>query len=129
MNYARWISIFIAGILIAACFFPWVIIEEKIIVSGFQSDIESYGKPGFVHLFLSVLYILLLLIGRSWSTISAFFIIAFNIAWAIRNFLKISACSGGECPEKQPALYIILFCSIALPVLTALIKVKRIHKP
>ena len=56
---------------------------------------------------------------------SAFFIAAFNVAWAIRNYIVISACSGGICPEKHTGLYTILIGSIFLLVVTPFIRVKE----
>ena len=43
----RWFAIGAAIVLMAACFFPWVIIESKnIMVSGVEAKGTSFGKPG-----------------------------------------------------------------------------------
>ena len=34
--------------------------------------------------------------------------------WAVRNYFLVSACAGGECPEKKLALYIVLICSFVM---------------
>lgn len=113
------LSILLLAVLIGSCFYPWVIIESRqITISGFVSDIPNYGKPGLFHVIISFFYLLFLLIGKAWSTRAAFFISALNIAWALRNFVAISACSGGICPSKQPALYILLASSILLTICT-----------
>jgi hypothetical protein len=67
---------------------------------------------------------LLLLLNKIWSIRTAFFISAFNIAWGIRNFIVISACSGGLCPEKHTAIYVILIGPLGLIALTSFIEVK-----
>ena len=125
MQLMKGLAILTALVLIAACFFPWVSIENKnISISGFSSDISTFGQPGLLHFVLCTLYILFLLINRVWSVRTAFFISAFNIAWAVRNFILISACSGGICPVKHPALYIVLVSSILILVMTLFVDMK-----
>jgi len=126
MQSIRWLAILTAGILITACFFPWISVEQKnFVVGGFYSSVDSrYGQPGFLHTILCGLYILLVLLYRVWSIRTAFFVSAFNLACAIRNYITISACSGGTCPEKHTALFVILIGSIVLIALTPLIGVK-----
>lgn len=126
MQSVRWLSILIAAIIITACFFTWVSVEAKdFFVGGFYSSANSrFGEPGILHVAFCCIYILFLLLNKIWSIRTAFFTAAFNIAWAIRNFVVISACSGGLCPEKHTALYVILLGSILLIVLTSFIKVK-----
>ena len=109
----KWLSIFFYSLLIAACFFPWVTIESRnIVISGLDGSALGYGKPGMLHITLSVLTIAFLLLGKVWSMRTAFFLGAFNIAWAARNFLALSACSGGICPVRHTALYVVLGASL-----------------
>ena len=129
----RWLSILMAIAVITACFFPWVIIENRnIYFGGFDSTNANYGKPGLLHVVLCSIVIVLLLIGRIWSIRIAFIFCAVNIAWALRNYVIISACRGGECPQKQAALYIVLVCSLLLPLWLLFIKPKNkrlLHVP
>ena len=37
-----------------------------------------------------------------------------NFAWAIRNYFVISACQGGECPEKHTGLCLMLAASLLM---------------
>src|SRR5690242_16485038 len=126
MQSIRWLSILTAAVIITACFFTWVSVESKdFFVGGFYSSTNNrFGEPGILHTAFCAIYILLVLLNKVWSIRTAFFVCAFNIAWAIRNYVVISACSGGTCPEKHTGLYAILFGSILLIVLTAFIKVK-----
>ena len=108
----------VAAIVIAACFFPWVSIESKgITITGFDTEGTRYGKPGWLHVVISSVYIFLLILNKTWSRRVAFFICAINIAWAVRNFLIVSACSGGECPQRHTALYILVIAAIATMIL------------
>jgi len=127
MQSVRWLSVLTAAIIITACFFTWVSIEQKhFFVGGFYSSSTSrFGKPGILQSFFCFVYILLLLLNKVWSIRVAFFVSAFNIAWAVRNYAVISACSGGTCPEKHTGLYTVLIGSLLLTVLTTFIAVKE----
>lgn len=126
MQSIRWLSVLVAAMIITACFFTWVSVEQRdFFVSGFYSSANSrFGEPGILHLAFSIIYILLVLLNKIWSIRTAFFAAAFNIGWAIRNYVVISACNGGICPEKHTALYVILVGSILLIALIPFIRVK-----
>jgi len=127
MQSVRWLSVLTAAIIITACFFTWVSIESKdFFIGGFYSSSTSrFGKPGIIQTFLCSIYVLLLLLNKVWSVRIAFFVSALNIAWALRNYVVISACSGGTCPEKHTGLYTVLIGSLLLIVLTTFIAVKE----
>ncbi len=115
MQIIKWASVAIAIILAIACFYPWVTIESKnIIVSGVSAIGTSFGKPGYLHLFFIVLYIPLILINKIWSQRICIFLCALNTGWAIRNFILITSCQGGECPIKHAAIYFVIFASIGM---------------
>src|ERR1700680_2087976 len=103
----KWIGLLAAMALVTACFFPWVFIESKnITVTGIESTGTSFGKPGYFHLFLALFYVAFNFTPRIWAKRMNLLITALNIAWAARNYFLISACAGGECPEKKVALYL-----------------------
>ena len=113
----KWLGVAAAIALIVACYMPWVVVESKdIVISGVDSTGTNFGKPGYFHLFFAGLYLLFVLINRLWSKRVNIFISAFNVAWALRNFAIISACSGGECPAKKAGLYVVLVSSILMLV-------------
>ena len=102
----KWIGLAAAVLLIAACFLPWVLIPKyDITISGIAAEGTTYGKPGYFHILLSVVYIILLLVNRRWSQRVNLFLCALNVAWGFRNFISIAACQAGICPEKQTAFY------------------------
>jgi len=115
MRWIQWLSIIFTIILIIACFAPWVIIESKnIIVSGNHAVGTAFGKPGYMHILMGVIFLTLILLDKWWSKRIALFVAAFNVAWGIRNFIIISACHGGECPVKQWGIYIMLVSSVSM---------------
>lgn len=108
-------AIISALVLVASCFFPWVFIETKNIeVTGIISAGTNFGKPALLHFVLTGMILLFLFIGQGWSQKVAVFFAAFNIAWAVRNFSIISACQMGDCPTKQPAIYLIIPATVLL---------------
>lgn len=117
MQIIKWLGVAAAIALIVACYLPWVVVESKdLVISGVETTGTNFGKPGYFHMFFAVLYLLFVLVNRLWSKRVNIFISSFNIAWAIRNFAIISACSGGECPEKQAGLYMALISSLVMLV-------------
>src|SRR6476620_10079719 len=123
MQPMKWLAVLMALAVIASCFFPWVIIPEThIIISGFHSDYTGFGKPGIMHVFFCSLFILLILLHKNWSLRTAFFLSAFNIAWAGRNYFLVSSCRAGTCPDKQAALYILLACSLLMAIFVLFVR-------
>ena len=117
MNKMILLGLFAAVVLIVACFFPWVtIVSKSIIVSGVASEGTYFGKPGYLHFIFTIPYILLLLNNKLWSRRVNVFICALNLTWSIRNFIVISTCQAGICPQKQPALYLVLISSIFMMI-------------
>ena len=112
MKWIKWMGIMAALLLIASCFTPWVFIAMKnITVSGVDATGTSFGKPGYLHFILSGLFICFMLIPKIWTKRANLLVCGFNLAWSIRNFIIISACYMGECPEKKPGLYLIIIAS------------------
>lgn len=114
--------------LVTACFFPWVTIETKnIVVTGIQATGTGFGKPGYFHFLMAVLYLFFLFLKGEWSLKVNFFLAALNIGWALRNYIIISTCYGGECPVKHAALYCTLIASL-LMLVVLLLPVKSLAK-
>src|SRR5690606_27713748 len=131
MRWMKWIGIIAAIVLVIACFQPWVIIEWKnITVSGFETTGTNFGKPGYVHFIFSAIFILFTLIRSVLLKRLNLLVTAINLGWAIRNFFIISLCRAGECPEKQIALYIVLFSSVLMLISAMLpdMRVKAVVK-
>ena len=112
MRWMKWIGLIAAVLLVISCFTPWVVIESKnIVVSGVDSTGTNFGKPGYFHFIMTTLFVICLLVPRIWAKRCNLFFCAFNIAWAVRNFIIISSCHMGECPEKKPGLYLAFLAS------------------
>ncbi len=130
MQIMKGLSLASVAALILSCYFPWVSIESKnIVVTGFHAEAMNFGKPALLHIFLSGIFIIFILLNKIWSLRAAFFVSAFNIAWGIRNFIALSSCSGGECPIKHTALYIVLVAPVLASIFMLLIDKKPEKAP
>jgi hypothetical protein len=115
MRWMKWISLAAAIALIVSCFSPWVTIPGRnITITGIDATGTTFGKPGYFNLLMTGVYILLTFVPRLWAKRLNLIVAAINIAWAFRNFIILSRCEGGECPEKQTAFYIMLFASVVM---------------
>lgn len=130
MQITKGLSLASVAALILSCYFPWVSIESKnLVVTGFHAEAMNFGKPALLHIFLSGIFIIFILLNKIWSLRAAFFVSAFNIAWGIRNFIALSSCSGGECPIKHTALYIVLVAPVLASIFMLLIDKKPEKAP
>jgi hypothetical protein len=121
----KWIGLLATIALIVACFFPWVFIESKnITVTGIDATGTSFGKPGYFHFVLAAFYLFFHFTPRIWAKRMNLLIAALNIGWAARNYFIISACAGGECPEKKTALYVVLISSVIMLLAALFPKIK-----
>ena len=105
-----------AGLLqIVSSFMVWVVILTKnIAVTGVESEGTGFGKPAYIHIFFAILFLIFHLIPKVWAKRANLPIAALNIAWAIRNYFVISACRGGDCPDKHPGIYLMLLASVCM---------------
>jgi hypothetical protein len=125
----KWVGLLATIALVIACFFPWVFIESKnITVTGIDATGTSFGKPGYFHFILAAFYLVFHFTPRIWAKRMNLLVVALNLGWAARNYFLISACAGGECPEKKAALYIILTSSFVMLVAALLPKIKLAEK-
>ena len=103
--------------VIVSCFFSWVVIESKeIVISGIEASGTNYGKPGYFNLLLSGIFFILSFIPRLWAKRANLFFSTLNLAWSFRNFILLARCEGGECPDRQPALTVLLVASLVMLV-------------
>jgi len=115
MRWMKWIGIAAAILLIISCFLTWVTIGSKnIVISGVDATGTSFGKPGYFNLLMTFFFIVCTLLAKIWAKRINLLFTAMNLAWAIRNYFIVSACMGGECPEKHAGLYFVLVASLLM---------------
>ena len=117
MRYMKWIGLAAAVLMIVSCFTPWVFIESRnITVSGIDTTGTNFGKPGYFHFLMTFLFLAFSFIQRVWAKRINLLVTALNLGWAVRNFLIISACMGGDCPVKKSGLFGIVLASVIMLV-------------
>ena len=127
MRYTFWIGIAAVLLLAVACTMPWVYIASKqLVISGIEASGTRYGKPGYLHLLFGFFFLLFTLIPTVWAKRANLLVVAFNLSWALRNFLILSLCRGGECPQRSAGLYLLLLASV-LMLLSALFPKKAVQ--
>jgi uncharacterized membrane protein len=125
MKYSNYIGIAAAVALIAFCFVPWVYISSiQTTVTGLDTGHTNFGKPGVVHIFFCVFSIILFLTPKVWAKRTNLLVASFNFVWAIRNFLVITLCQMGECPEKKTGIYAVFILSFILMLMAFLPKME-----
>jgi hypothetical protein len=123
MKHSQLIGIIAVLALIGICFMPWVFIASKnIIVTGFEAPDTSFGRPGYLNVILSTVCLIFFIIPKIWAKRTNVFIAAINLAWAFRNYLLLSSCLLGECPEKKAGLYLLLLVAGVIQVMALLPK-------
>ena len=101
--------------LIAVCFMPWVYIASiKTTITGLTNNSINFGRPGAIHVILCVFSIIPFLLNKVWAKRTNLFVVTFNFAWSIRNFIVLTQCEMGECPEKKPGIYAIVILSFIM---------------
>ena len=129
MKYTQTIGIIAALVVLICSFLPWsIVISQQIAISGFDTEGTRFGKPGLFLNFFTILSIILFLIPAIWAKRTNIFIGAIVFSWSIRNYILVSTCLMGECPEKQPALYTLVIASGVVMVMSLLPKLNTLKK-
>lgn len=125
MKYSNYTGIITAFLLITVCFIPWVYIETvNVVVSGVSAPHTNFGRPGALHIFFAITAIFLFAVQKVWAKRLNLIVGTLNFAWSIRNFLIITQCEMGDCPQKKPGIYAIVIFSFLMFVMTLLPKLE-----
>ena len=120
MKYSQLLGVLACLLLIINCFFPWSYVAEiKLLISGVNGG-ENLGKPGLFNMVLCAVMILFFLVPKIWAQRTNVILGGLNIAWSIRNFLLVTTCSGGICPEKKAGIYFLLVLAFFIEIMTFL---------
>ncbi|MGN6619371.1 MAG: hypothetical protein ACTHJ5_19500 [Ilyomonas sp.] len=57
-------------------------------------------------------------IPKVWSKRTNVFFGAINFGWSVRNYLILTNCFMGECPEKRFGIFLLLLLSFSMLLLT-----------
>jgi len=125
MKYSQLLGLLACIGEIIASFMPWVFVAEKhLLISGINEAVPNFGKPGMFNIVLSTIIGILFIIPKIWAKRTNVFIAAINLAWSFRNYLVITACRAGECPEKRAGIYLLLCLSVFILLMSFLPSIK-----
>jgi len=129
MKYSQYIGIVACLVVLTCSFLPWsIVVSEHITISGFDTTGTRFGRPGLFLNFFTGSAMLLFAIPTIWAKRTNIFIGALVFAWSIRNYILVSTCLMGECPVKQPALYVLVTASFVVMIMTLLPKINTFKK-
>ena len=129
MKYSQILGCVAVLILAAVCYLPWCFIADKnIIVTGMSAPGTVYGKPALMHFVLGFILIILFLIPKIWAKRINLFIAAINFAWSIRNYILLSTCFMGECPQIKIGLILSIILCAVIFTMTLLPDLRQIEK-
>jgi hypothetical protein len=115
MKYSNLIGAALVLALIVACNMDWVHIDGgRLTVSGLKATGTNFGKPGMINLIAGSIAGILFLTPFLWAKRINLFFCAFNLAWAIRNYIIVTMCREGDCPEKQTGIYLLMISSLLM---------------
>lgn len=125
MKYSQIIGIITAVIVIVVCHLPWsIVVERNIVINGMYTQGTDFGRPGLLNIILSVIMIVFFCLNKVWAKRTNLFVGAIGFAWSIRNYILVTTCYFGECPQKQPALFALVLFSFLTMLMTFFPKIE-----
>jgi hypothetical protein len=123
MKYSQTIGIVAALALMGACFLPWIYIPSlQHTYTGLYTGVTRFGRPGVLAIVLAAVSVLLFLIPRIWSKRLNVIVAAVGISWAARNYMLMTSCLMGECPEKKTGIFLVPLLALVVMLMTLLPK-------
>jgi len=129
MKHSQLIGIIAAIGTIIISFLPWSYLASiHLQVSGLEATGTNFGKPALLNIILVCISIVFFATQKIWAKRWNLLIAALNLAWSARNFILISTCMYGDCPELKPAIYLLPAFATIIMVMTFLPKMNSIKK-
>jgi len=101
MKPSQIIALIAIATLVAACFIPWMRIDDPAItITGVDTTGTNFGKPALNHLILTAFILLFTFVPKMGAKRANLFFAALNLAWAIKNYAVIPRCEGGNLSGK-----------------------------
>ena len=117
MKNSKWVGILGVLMLYAAAYQPWItVLSRGITITGMNTTGTNFGKPALMNLIVSGIAAIFFLYSSVMAKRANLFFCAFNFAWCIRNFIIVSTCRAGECPEKRFGLYLLMISGFIIMI-------------
>lgn len=106
--------------LVISCFLPWAYYADlDKTFTGFYSEQNCYGKPGYFLIMLTVLIFIFMLLPKIWAKRANLFISALAVGYAIKTYILFTSCYNAYCPEKKIGIYLMFISTITILVASA----------
>ena len=129
MKYYKLVGISACILLIVSCFLPWTYYGDlDKTFTGFYTEQNIYGKPGKVFIFLAICSAILIIVNKIWAKRTLIFLAALNIGYLIKTYVLFTTCCSTVCPVKLWGLYLLIFSSVMLAVVSVLPNLKLDEK-
>ncbi len=123
MKHSQVIGVVAVLAMIGICFMPWSFIPGRdITITGMNEAVKNYGRPGVLHIYLGAACLLLFIIPKIWAKRINVFIAGMLMAWSIRNYILITSCYLGECPEKKAGIFLLVASAAVILLMSFLPK-------
>lgn len=123
MKYSQSIGVVAVLALIGVCFIPWAYVASvNITITGLHAG--DFGKPGLMAIIFGCVNAILFATPKIWAKRTNVFIAAIVLSWSIRNFIVITACPGGDCPQKEAGIYLQALLSFIILIMALLPKIE-----
>ena len=130
MKYSQSIGILLCFLLIYSTTQPLVFIESRNwTITGWDAVGSSFGQAGKFLCFFAVIALLFFAVPFIWAKRFNMVFATLLLAWSVRNFIVLSTCQMGECPQKLWALYACIIFSAGILLMTFLPKIKVSSQP
>jgi hypothetical protein len=110
----KWIGWAAAITLVISCFISWVYVPWIGFTATGMDAGPEFRSPAWAHIIFTFLFLIFSLVQRIWAKRTNLIVTALNLGWAVRNFLLITGCSGGDCPVKKTGIWLVLFTSVLM---------------
>ncbi len=116
MKYSKWIGLLAAVTILIVCYQTWIYVPSvRLEIGGMAaSGKQNFGRPGLVNIIMTTGSVIMFLLPFIWAKRTNIFLCAFNIAWAVRNYILLTKCYAGDCPTIKPSLYLLLLASLVM---------------
>ncbi len=119
MKYYKLIGFTACLLLVISCFLPWAYYTDlHKSFTGFFSEQNIYGRPGKVFVFIAVCSAILIYLDKIWAKRTLLFFVALNIGYLIKTYVLFTTCYSTICPQKEYGLYVLIFSSVLLSVVS-----------
>jgi hypothetical protein len=126
MKYSQAIGVVLILAFGLVAYSPWIYTPDGTPVTGMGSSM--FGKPALFNFFCCAFALVFFAVPRLWAKRANIFFTTMNLAWALKNFIILSICRQGACPDRRLPLYLMFLFALGILVMAFLPRVSLTPK-